>query len=200
MKVKSRDRNTTRAGSANVRGITKKIDEIQQIADLNNVATETWLSSNVTDSTVAIQGYNIFWKARVTTIEVCIYLNSKIPCKRLEQCNEDGVESLSISLRPFSLPRDISSIILSVIYHTTSTRKPENVVLQQHIQRNLDNILANQPNALVMIMATLTPFQLDELFKMICLRQAFQFQLKEQIMLNNSSILEQAILVSWIGS
>ena len=37
--------------SANVRGITKKVDEIQQIAELNNVsvicATETWLSSNV---------------------------------------------------------------------------------------------------------------------------------------------------------
>ena len=99
--------------SVNVRGIMKKVDEIQQIAELNNVSvicvTETWLSSNLTDSTVAIPGYNLFWKDRVTTIGggVCIYLNSKIPCKRLEQCNENGVESLWISLRPCSLPRNI---------------------------------------------------------------------------------------------
>ena len=76
--------------SANVKGITKKVDEIQQIAELNNVSvicvTKTWLSSNVTHSTVAIPGYNLFRKDRVTTIGggVCIHLNSKIPGKRLE--------------------------------------------------------------------------------------------------------------------
>ena len=44
--------------SANVRGIAKKVDEIQQVAELNNVnaicITETWLSPNVPDSSVVI--------------------------------------------------------------------------------------------------------------------------------------------------
>ena len=149
--------------SANVRGIAKKVDEIQQVAELNNVnaicITETWLSPNVPDSSVAIPGYNLFRKDRLNTTGggVCIYLNSTIPCKRLEQCNEEGIESVWISMRPYYLPRNITSIILSVIYHTTSNRESENIILQQHIQRNLDNLLVNQPNALVILTGDFNP-------------------------------------------
>ena len=46
--------------SANVRAIATKIDEIQQIAELNSVGiiciTETWLSANIPDSNVRIWG------------------------------------------------------------------------------------------------------------------------------------------------
>ena len=112
-----------------------------------------------------------------------VYLNSKIPCKRLEQCNENGVESLWISLRPCSLPRNISSIILSVIYHTTSSREPENVILQQHIQRNLDNILANQPNALVIITGDFNPsstgLKLKDLTQTNHLKQLVTFRTRD---------------------
>ena len=65
--------------SANVRGIAKKVDEIQQVAELNNVnaicITETWLSPSVPDSSVVIPGYNLFRKDRVNTTGggVCIY-------------------------------------------------------------------------------------------------------------------------------
>ena len=54
-------------------------------------------------------------------------------------------------MRPHSLPRQITSIVLGVIYHSTSNREAENVTLQQHIQRNLDMLLSDQPNALVII-------------------------------------------------
>ncbi len=136
--------------SANVRGIANKVDEIQQVAELNNVnaicITETWLSPNVPASSVAIPGGG-----------VCIYLNNTIPCKRLEQCNEEGVESVWISMRPYCLPRNTTSIILSVIYHTTSNRESQNIILRQHIRRNLDNLLANQPNALVILTGDFNP-------------------------------------------
>ena len=100
--------------SANVRGIAKKVDEIQQVAELNNVnaicITETWLSPNVPDSSVVIPGYNLFRKDRVNTTGggVRIYLNNTIPFKRLEQCNEEGVESVWISMRLYCLPRNIT--------------------------------------------------------------------------------------------
>ena len=137
--------------SANVRGIVKKVDEIQEVAEYNNAnaicITETWLSPNVPDSVVVIPGYNLFRKDRLITTGggVCIYLNNTIPCKRLDQCNEEGIESRWITMRPYCLPRNISSKILSVIYHTTSNREPENIILQQHIQRNLDKLLTIQP-------------------------------------------------------
>ena len=46
---------------------------------------------------------------------MCIYLDHKVPCKLLESCNQDEVESIWISMRPHSLPRQITSIVLGVI-------------------------------------------------------------------------------------
>ena len=81
---------------------------------------------------------------------VCVFLDNTIPCKRLTQCEQTDVESLWISLRPHSLPRSISSIILCVIYHSTTNRQPENAVHRDHIRTNLDKLLM-QPNSLVII-------------------------------------------------
>ena len=106
--------------STNVRELANKVDEIQQIAELNSISaiciTETWLSSDVLDSCVSIPGYNLFRKDRITTGGgVCIYLDHKVPCKLLESCNQDEVESIWISMRPHSLSRQITSIVLGVI-------------------------------------------------------------------------------------
>lgn len=54
-------------------------------------------------------------------------------------------------MRPHSLPRQITSIVLGVIYHSTSNREPENVILRNHIQRNLDALLLITPNAIVVL-------------------------------------------------
>ncbi len=58
--------------SAMVRAIASKVDEIQQIAELNSAGiticiTETWLSANIPDSNVSIPGYNLFRQDRVHT-------------------------------------------------------------------------------------------------------------------------------------
>ena len=57
--------------STNVRTLMNKVDDIQQIAELNSISaicsTKTWLSPNVPDSFVASPGYNLFRKDRITT-------------------------------------------------------------------------------------------------------------------------------------
>ena len=60
-------------------------------------------------------------------------------------------------MRPHSLPRQITSIVLGVIYHSTSNREPENVILRDHIQKNLDALLLKQPNALVVLTGDFNP-------------------------------------------
>jgi hypothetical protein len=64
-----------------VRAISTKIDEIQQIAELNAIdvlcITETWLSNAIPDSIVTIPGYNLFRKDRLHT---CVYLFQKLVC------------------------------------------------------------------------------------------------------------------------
>ena len=75
----------------------------------------------------------------------------EIPCNRLESSDQSDVESIWISLGPHKLPREITSIILGIIYHSRSNKEPENVVLRDHVQNNLDSILFKGPNALVLL-------------------------------------------------
>ena len=118
--------------STNVRSVTNKINELHQVALLNRTdaicVTESWLKPDIPDSSVSLPNYNIFRKDRVSTEGggVCIFLNSKFPCNRLPHCEVPDVESLWIQIRPNSLPRSVSSIILCVVYHSTSNREPEN--------------------------------------------------------------------------
>lgn len=86
--------------STNVRSLPKKVDEIQQIAELNSAGaiciTESWLSTDIPDSCVAIPAFNLFRKDRINTTGggVCIYLDRKILCKLLQSSDQDEVESL----------------------------------------------------------------------------------------------------------
>ena len=121
--------------------------------------SESWLSPQIADSAVAIPGYNLFRNDPTSAPVggVCIYLRQTIPCTRLFQCEQPDVESLWLSLRPHSLPRSISSIILCVVYHSTANGQPENVVLSNYIRSNLDSLLIKQRNALVVIAGDFNP-------------------------------------------
>ena len=115
--------------------------------------TKSWLSPNVPNSSISAPGY-VFRKA-ICGGGVCFYLDQKIPCKHLVSCDQADVESLWISMRPHSLPRQITSIVLAVIDHSTSNREPE-MILQEHVQMNLDMLLSSQPNALDVFNPTTT--------------------------------------------
>lgn len=149
--------------STNIRSITTKLDELQQLAMLNYAGaiciTESWLSPSIPDSCVSIPGYNLFRKDRTDTTGggVCIYLDQKIPCKLLQTCDQNNIESLWLTIRPHSLPRSITSIILGVVYHSTRNRETENIILREHIQKNLDTLLSKQPNALAIITGDFNP-------------------------------------------
>ncbi len=111
-----------------------KVDEIQRITELNSAGiiciTETWLSANIPDANVSIPGYNLFRQDRVHTTGggVCVYLDDKIPCKLINSSVEEKVESIWLSIRPYRLPRQITSIILSVIYHPPNSQRKENII------------------------------------------------------------------------
>jgi hypothetical protein len=137
--------------STNVRKLDNKLVELQEITLLNNAKvvciTEMWLTMQIPDHIIAMPGYNLFRNDRTHTVGggVCMYIHNSIPCKQLEECIEDQVEALWMLLRPHKLPRNITCIVALVIYHTTSNREPENLILKDRVQRNLDNLLRKYP-------------------------------------------------------
>ena len=70
---------------------------------------------------------------------------------------QEDVESLWVKLRPHSLPRNISIIILGVVYHSTANVRAENASLCDHIQKNMDMYLSKHPEAMVILTGDLNP-------------------------------------------
>lgn len=60
-------------------------------------------------------------------------------------------------LRPHSLPRNIATILLGVIYYPTSNKQKENIKLRDHIRINIDKFLMKHPNAMIIVTGDFNP-------------------------------------------
>ena len=147
----------------NARNLSNKLDELHQVATQNKTDvicfTETWLSHLVPDSALSLPGFLLLRKDRKNQAGsgVCVYIKQNIPCKRLAEMEKDEVESIWVQLRPHSLPRNISMIIVGVVYHSTANGEAENVTLRDHIQKNLDAYFSKHPNAMVILTGDFNP-------------------------------------------
>ena len=107
----------------------------------------------------------------------------------MDSCDQSDVESIWISLGPHKLPRDITSIILGVIYHSTSNKEPDNVVLRDHVQNNLDSLLFKEPNAWLVILTgdfnpTSTGFKMKYVTQVNHLKQLVSFKTRDPAILD----------------
>ena len=148
---------------ANVRSIINKIDQLELVAQINQVEviciTESWLNTSVVDSMISLSNFIQFRNDRTYSCGggVCIYIKEEIYCRRLEHFEDPAIESLWLLLRPKRLPRSISALLLAVIYQTTSSGANENFELYNHIQRNVESFLSLHPDGLVFVTGNFNP-------------------------------------------
>ncbi|XP_071948767.1 uncharacterized protein [Antedon mediterranea] len=98
--------------------------------------TETWLSENVLNESVKIDGFTLIRGDRTKQSGkdigggVCLFVNKRwcnITIVRDKQCTPD-IELLTISLRPFYCPREFPQLFVTVVYihpKANSTRAAE---------------------------------------------------------------------------
>jgi hypothetical protein len=109
------------------------------------VITETWLSPNVSNSAINLNGFSIFRRDRRDGRRgggVCVYVNDHMPVVHLKELSHPEVESLWLLIKPSRLPRGINSIILAAIYHPP---KSDDRVLLTHLIESLDSALISIP-------------------------------------------------------
>ena len=115
----------------NVRSIRNKTDELaanckfnREYRDISMICiTETWLETRDTDGTVNMDGFSLIRSDRTGTRKqhgggVGIYINERW-CKNVtikQQYCDDNVEYLTISCRPFYMPREFNNIYVTVAY------------------------------------------------------------------------------------
>ena len=108
---------------SNVRSISNKVDDLGVVVQKNCIdfagITETWLNSNIPDSSINIDDFNLIRKDRSGQRGggVCAFVRSNIPFVPLpELCCPDH-EILWVKLRPYRLPREFSCIVVGLVYH-----------------------------------------------------------------------------------
>ena len=139
----------------NPRSVVSKIDEIYEVSRSNNIdlicITESWLTENIPDNCVSLEGFTTYRCDRVERKGggICAWIKTEIPSAEILRHQCDDFESLWLKARPAKLPRQISSILVAVIYRTDNT-KDQNL-LEQHIVDTADSFLVKHPDAGVII-------------------------------------------------
>ncbi len=104
--------------STNVRSLLPKIDELALILIDIAAVSETWLHSHIENEVLSIPNYNLIRQDRTFGRGggVCAFVSNSIPCKRWPGLENPLYECSWLRLRPYRLPRKISSIVMGVLY------------------------------------------------------------------------------------
>ena len=83
------------------------------------IITETWLNDTIPDSAINIDGYNAERNDRIGKQGggVCAYIKQSIQYTRWKNLEDADIESIWITLKLKSLPREVSNVTIVGIYH-----------------------------------------------------------------------------------
>ena len=150
--------------SGNVRSVSKQYTEVLEcvkcLQDYRNACgfclTETWLHPGILDSAVEIEGFHLFRMDRTEDSSkqkgggVYAYINSNW-CNnstvKLSTCSEN-LELLSLVCRPYYLPREISCIVLIVVY---IPGKGNHSIAADNIMEHVNLLETSHPDSAILI-------------------------------------------------
>ena len=88
--------------------------------------TETWLMTEIPDSHVSLKDFTLFRKDRPSHGGgLAAFIRSSIPCVLLPKIELRGAvtETMWLHVKPFRLPRSVSTILIGLIYHPLMCRR-----------------------------------------------------------------------------
>lgn len=150
----------------NVRSLQNKTDELGAQVQYDQTFrtcsmmcfTETWLHGAVNDENIAMNGFQMFRgdrqreSGKKTGGGVCVYLNNKWcnpnnTAMKYTMCSPD-VEMLTVSARPYYLPREFSHVLVTVVYVPPSAKNKQ---AADHIANHVHDLETKAPDALKIV-------------------------------------------------
>ena len=127
--------------------------------------TESWLTDDIIDELVLIDGYKTFRKDRVHGRGggVCAFVSADIPCKRRQDLEDPSFECMWCWLRPVRLPRKISGLICAILYNPPDTPLPEQNNLVKYMVDKLDVIRTAHPDCGVVLLGDYNRLEICDL-------------------------------------
>ena len=140
-----------------IRSLCYKIDDLSAVLHINNIhicgVTETWLESDIPNEIVDIEGFVCHRRDRSDGRRaggVACYVANELPAIRLQSLESPDIESLWLLLRKPVMPRQISHILIGIIYHPPGA---DSFCMSNHIINNIDAVLQEHPYAGVIILS-----------------------------------------------
>ena len=128
----------------NMRSMLSKLDELYAVINDNNVdvvcITESWIKPSVPDDILQISGYTCYRRDRQDGRRgggVVCYVREGLFCTHLDSFMSPEVESLWFLYRGNRMPRDLSHVVIGVVYHPPNSSSSVTV---SHIVECLDDI------------------------------------------------------------
>lgn len=149
----------------NVRSLCNKIDELR--TDCRYLyeyresciigITESWLDCSIPNSAMDINGFNLVRNDRVPELcgkkkggGVALYINDRWCnniCVKKSICTPD-IELLSVSVRPFYLPREFTNVYVTIVYIAPDAVKDKATKI---VYDSISDLSNNKPDALHLV-------------------------------------------------
>ena len=141
----------------NARSLFPKMDE--------PAITESWLTDDIIDELVLIDGYKTFRKDWVHGRGggMCAFVSADIPCKCRQDLEDPSFECMWFWLRQVRLPRKISGLICAILYNPLDTPLPEQNNLVKYMVDKLDVIRTAHPDCSVVLLGDFSRLEICDL-------------------------------------
>ena len=195
----------------NARSLLPKIDDLTALLSANPVdlvaITESWLHKDIEDSLLHIKGFNLFRKDRTTRRGggVCVFLRDEFPCTRRFDFENNDFECLWLFLRPKRLPRPLTGIAVSFVYHPPNLTAQEHKDLNEYLINTTDLIRNKHPDHGVVLLGDFKDFDIRNLTSNQNLKQVVEQPTRgstilDLIVTNLDKIYSSPTIIAPLGS
>ena len=166
---------------SNVMSLAPKLDEVSDAITNANLdiacITETWLCDHIHDNVISIPGYNLVRRDRIDVIHggVCTYIKKGLKYTVLEDLYDDKIEAIWLQLPPSHLPRGISCIIMTIVYHPQTDKGVSDPEILHYLYDSMSTIESRFSNCGVLIIGDFNRLDTSRFRNAFKLKQTVKF-------------------------
>ena len=166
---------------SNVMSLAPKLDEVSDAITNANLdiacISETWLRDHIHDNVISIPGYNLVRRDRIDVIHggVCTYIKKGLKYTVLEDLYDDKIEAIWLQLPPSRLPRGISCIIITIVYHPQTDKGVSDPEILHYLYDSMSTIESRFSNCGVLIIGDFNRLDTSRFRNAFKLKQTVKF-------------------------
>ena len=196
----------------NANRLLNKIDDLSLLVQSHApdliAITETWLDAGVPDAGVSLQHYSIVRRDRKLQQGggVALYVNNNLSFHAFDMIvdNVSEFEILWVSIRPRLLPRQISILIVAIIYCPPSYNVASQNELSRLILNCTDKLKQRYPNSGFILCGDFNQLNTSNFNHHLCFKQVISFPTRgfnmlDKIFMNCSQFYSAPVCLSPLG-